>query len=285
MKLSQSVEEILGLVRAVNRYLEVKAPWKLAKDESKKAELATVLFVSAEAVRIALSILSPVIPSKSAEGLAMLGTDLKGVQDLAWGKFKGGESFGEGKPLFPRIEEDIPKQPEQAKPKQNKPLMAEDVPAAMDIRIAKIVEVKDHPDATSLYVLKVDAGEAEPRTICSGLKASYKPEELEDRLIVLFANLKPAPLRGIMSNGMLFAGDSEEAGKCILLEPPMNSKPGERVLFRGVAPSADSRVLKVKDFEKISLCAKGKTAFCGNTVLEVNGKPIICNVEDGAKIH
>lgn len=285
VKLSQAVEETLSLVRAVNRYLEQKAPWKLAKDASKKEELATVLFVSAEAVRIALSFLSPVIPEKSKEGLSMLGTSLEGVRDLAWGKFQGGEKFGEGSALFPRIVEETKKTEAAPKPKQNKPLTAEAVPAEMDIRVAKILEVSDHPDATSLYVLKVDAGEPELRTICSGLKSSYTPEELKDRKILLFANLKPAPLRGIMSNGMLFAGDTKEEHVCKLLTPPEDSKPGDRATFRGITPSTDGRILKLKDFEKISLEARDKAVICGESVLEVSGKAVTCDVEDGAKIH
>lgn len=285
VKLSQAVEETLSLVRAVNRYLEQKAPWKLAKDASKKEELATVLFVSAEAVRIALSFLFPVIPTKSAEGLAMLGTSLEGVRDLAWGKFHGGERFGEGSALFPRIVEDAKTPEASPKPKQNKPLAAESVPAEMDIRVAKILEVNDHPDATSLYVLKVDVGEPEPRTICSGLKSSYSPEELKDRMIVLFANLKPAPLRGIMSNGMLFAGDTDEEHVCRLLAPPEVAKPGDRATFRGISPSTDGRILKLKDFEKISLEARGKAVVCGESVLEVSGKAVTCDIQDGAKVH
>ena len=285
VKLSQAVEEILSLVRAVNRYLEQKAPWKLAKDASKKEELATVLFVSAEAVRIALSFLSPVIPTKSREGLAMLGTSLEGVRDLAWGKFQGGEKFGEGSALFPRIVEETQKPEAATKPKQNKPLAAEDVPAEMDIRVARILEVSDHPDATSLYVLKVDAGESEPRTICSGLKSSYTPEELKDRMILLFANLKPAPLRGIMSNGMLFAGDTEEEHVCRLLAPPEGAKPGDRATFHGITPSTDGRILKLKDFEKVSLEAREKAVVWKKSVLEVSGRAVTCDVEDGARIH
>lgn len=285
VKLSQAVEEILSLVRAVNRYLEQKAPWKLAKEASKKEELATVLFVSAEAVRIALSFLSPVIPTKSREGLAMLGTSLEGVRDLAWGKFQGGEKFGEGSALFPRIVEETQKPEAASKPKQNKPLAAEDVPAEMDIRVARILEVSDHPDATSLYVLKVDAGESEPRTICSGLKSSYTPEELKDRMILLFANLKPAPLRGIMSNGMLFAGDTEEEHVCRLLAPPEGAKPGDRATFHGITPSTDGRILKLKDFEKVSLEAREKAVVCGKSVLEVSGRAVTCDVLDGARIH
>ncbi len=286
IKLSQSVEEILSLVRAVNRYFEVKAPWKLAKDESQKGELATVLFVAAETVRIALSFLSPIIPAKSREGLSMLGTSLDNVDDLKWGKLRGGEKFGEGSALFPRIVEEKTAVPQATnKQKQNKPLSAADVPAEMDIRVATIIEVQNHPDADSLYVLKVDAGEAEPRTICSGLRSSYRPEELENRQILLFANLKPAPLRGILSNGMLFAGDTDKEHVCVLLSPPEGAKPGDRAVFHGIAPAAECRILKLKDFEKIVLDVKNKAVFCGDSALEVNGKTVSCDVPDGSKVH
>ena len=286
-RLSQSIETIMQLVRSINRYLEVKAPWKLAKDESKKDELATVLYISAEAVRLSLCLLWPVIPSKAEEGLSMLGSKFQSAEDLSWGVLQSGETFGEGKPLFPRIEEE--KKQEQAKPvqkpKQNKPLTAEEVPAEMDIRAAKIIDVQNHPDADSLYVLQVDAGEGEPRTICSGLRASYKAEELKDRMIVLFANLKPAPLRGIMSNGMLFAGDTDEEHVCVLIAPPEDAKPGDRATFHGIAPATDGRVLKVKDFEKISLEVRGKVVFCGENALEIGDKPVTCDVLDGKKVH
>ncbi|MBR2210791.1 MAG: class I tRNA ligase family protein, partial [Fibrobacter sp.] len=284
-RLSQSIETIMQLVRSINRYLEVKAPWKLAKDETKKDELATVLYISAEAVRLSLCLLWPVIPAKAEEGLAMIGCKFQSADDLAWGILKGGEAFGEGKPLFPRIEEEVKKQEPQPKPKQNKPLMAADVPAAMDMRVAQIKEVADHPDATSLYVLKVDAGEGELRTICSGLKNSYKAVELQDRKILLFANLKPSALRGIMSQGMLFAGDLDnEAHTCRLVSVPEDAKPGDRALFKGVAPS-EPRELKVKDFEKIVLSVKGGAVFCDALALEVNGKPVTCDVADGNGVH
>jgi methionyl-tRNA synthetase len=284
-RLSQSIETIMQLVRSINRYLEIKAPWKLAKDPALKDELATVLYVSAEAVRLSLCLLWPVIPGKAEEGLAMIGSKFQSADDLAWGILKGGETFGEGKPLFPRIEEEVKKQEAQPKPKQNKPLMAADVPAAMDMRVAQIKEVADHPDATSLYVLKVDAGEGELRTICSGLKSSYKAEELQDRKILLFANLKPSALRGIMSQGMLFAGDLDaEAHTCRLVSVPDDAKPGDRALFKGVAPS-EPRELKVKDFEKIALSVKGGAVFCDALALEVNGKPVTCDVADGNGVH
>ena len=282
-RLSQSIEMIMSLVRSVNRYLEIKAPWKLAKNPDAKDELATVLYVSAEAVRLALCLLWPVIPSKSEEGLAMLGSEIESEKDLDWGVLKGGEHFGEGKPLFPRIEEEIKKE-EPKKQTQNKPLLAADVPAFMDIRVAEILEVENHPNADSLYVLKINAGESEPRTVCSGIKNCYTKEDLLHKKILLFANLKPAPLRGIMSSGMLLAGDAPE-NKCILLEAPENAKPGDRANFKGIDFSSEVRILKVKDFEKISLVVKNRNVYFETHVLEVSGVPVLCNASDNSKVH
>lgn len=279
VKLSQVIDEIMTLVRSINRYLEIKAPWKLAKDAQKIDELSTVLYVSAEAVRLSLCLLWPVIPTKSQEGLAILGSKFTNKNDLQWGVLKGGELFGEGRALFPRIDEEIK---EQQKPKQNKPLTADNVIAAMDLRIAKIVDVSNHPNADSLYVLKIDAGESHMRTICSGLRKSYNANDLLNKKILLFANLKSSDIRGIKSEGMLFAGTNNE--KAELVEVPENAKPGDRALFLGITP-AEPRELKIKDFEKISLTAKNKCVFCKTYALQVNGAPITCNVLDESTIH
>lgn len=279
VKLSQVIDEIMTLVRSINRYLEIKAPWKLAKDAQKIDELSTVLYVSAEAVRLSLCLLWPVIPTKSQEGLSILGSKFTNKNDLQWGVLKGGELFGEGRALFPRIDEEVK---EQQKPKQNKPLTADNVIAAMDLRIAKIVEVSNHPNADSLYVLKIDAGENQMRTICSGLRKSYNANDLLNKKILLFANLKSSDIRGIKSEGMLFAGTNNE--KAELVEVPENAKPGDRALFLGITP-AEPRELKIKDFEKISLTAKNKCVFCKTYALQVNGAPVTCNVLDESTIH
>lgn len=283
VKLSQIIEDIMSLVRGINRYLEIKAPWKLAKDETATEELSTVLLVAAEAVRLSLCFLSPVIPTKAVEGLLMLGTSCEGKDDLTWGKFQGGELFGEGNPLFPRIE--VEKEvPQKKEPKvQNKPLLAADVASAMDLRCAKIIEVNYHPDAESLYVLKVDAGEKEHRTVCSGLKKSYTASELQDRSVLLFANLKPAPLRGVLSMGMLLAGDGED-GKAVLVTPPAEAVIGSRAFFKGLSAS-DPRELKIKDFDKITLYVKDKIVYYDEKPLEFNDKPVSCNVSNQTAIH
>lgn len=283
VKLSQIVEETMGLVRAVNRYLEIKAPWKLAKDESKKDELATVLWVSAEALRIAFTLLSPVIPTKAREGLAMLGTSLQGASDLHWGVLQGGEVLSAGpggQGLFPRIESEKSAEPA---PAVLKPLTAEQIPAALDFRVAKILDVQEHPDAVSLYVLKVDAGEAAPRTVCAGLRKSYEATALAGRAVLLFANLKPAPLRGIMSQGMLLAGDGPD-GKAILVDVG-DAKVGTRAQFAGLAPLSESRELKLKDFEKVSLSVQNGDVVCAGKILQVESSAVRCAVADGAGVH
>lgn len=80
---------------------------------------------------------------------------------------------------------------------------ADDGPHRLDIRIGKIVEVSKHPDADSLYVEKIDLGEVEPRTVVSGLAKFVPLEELQDRLVAVLCNLKPAKMRGVESQGML----------------------------------------------------------------------------------
>ncbi|MDR1760117.1 MAG: methionine--tRNA ligase [Fibrobacter sp.] len=282
VKLSQVIEEVIGLARHVNRYLEQKAPWKLAKDESKKDELAATLYTAAEAVRLALSFLTPVMPQKTAEGLAMLGTSFDGIEDLKWGKLKGGELLQKGAPLFPRIEEEKTEAEKQPKPAQNKPLSAEDIPGMLELRAAKITRVKDHPDAQSLYVLELDAGDAGKRTVCSGLKNSYAASELQDKMVILFANLKAAALRGVMSHGMLLAGEND--GKAVLIAPPENAEAGDRALFKGI-PAGESRELKIKDFDKIQLKVKQGVVYTGEVPLEINGGPVTCEAPDNSLVH
>ena len=283
-KLSQIVEEIFVLVRGINRYLEVKAPWKLAKNETAeaRAELSTVLWVSAEAVRLSLSLLAPVIPTKSAEGLAMLGCGPANADSLRWGVLQGGETFGAGSALFPRIETTAPVKTEA--PAKVLPLTAENVPSYLDLRVAKIVAVADHPDAQSLYVLQVDAGEGSLRTVCSGLKNSYTADQLQDRAIVLFANLKPAPLRGVMSQGMLLAGDGPD-GKAVLVVPPANAAVGARISIAGMPAAKDNRELKLKDFDKVKLSVQNGNVLCGSAALSVADAAVTCPVADGAGVH
>ncbi|CAG8443710.1 13315_t:CDS:2, partial [Acaulospora colombiana] len=105
-------------------------------------------------------------------------------------------------------------------------------PRMLDLRVGHIIKAEKHPDADSLYVEQIDVGEADPRTVVSGLVKHIPIDQIQDRDVVLLCNLKPAAMRGIKSFAMVLAATSAE-GKVELVEPPEGSKPGDRVYFEG----------------------------------------------------
>jgi methionine--tRNA ligase beta chain len=99
--------------------------------------------------------------------------------------------------------------------------------AQTEMKIARIISVDDHPAADKLLVLRVDIGEESPRTLVAGLRGHYTAEELEGRLIVVVANLEPAKLRGVQSNGMLLAASDGE--QVVLISPEKDLAPGSSI--------------------------------------------------------
>lgn len=102
----------------------------------------------------------------------------------------------------------------------------------LDLRVGKILEVRDHPNADKLFVLKVNLNEDSPRTIVAGLKSHYKKEELENKLAIFIANLEPAMLRGVESNGMILAASSDDKSKITILTPKKETKEGTEIRFK-----------------------------------------------------
>jgi len=98
----------------------------------------------------------------------------------------------------------------------------------LDLRVGKIINVKDHPNAEKLYLLGIDLG-SEKKTFVAGLKQYYKPEDLKGKLCVVFTNLEPATIRGIKSEGMILAAVSEDKKKVVLIAPEKNIELGSRV--------------------------------------------------------
>ncbi|XP_005995642.1 tyrosine--tRNA ligase, cytoplasmic [Latimeria chalumnae] len=128
------------------------------------------------------------------------------------------------------------------------------VPSRLDIRVGKILSVEKHPDADSLYVETVDVGEAEPRTVVSGLVRYIAAEELRERMVVLLCNLKPQKMRGVESQAMLLCASVDgENRKLELLDPPEGSAPGDRVFIEehNTGSPDDELKLKKKVFEKL----------------------------------
>merc|ERR1712060_110690 len=115
--------------------------------------------------------------------------------------------------------------------KGNKPVEPEEVATyRLDIRIGKIVEVSQHPDAEKLYVEKIDLGEPSPRTIVSGLVDFVPQDQMLNRMVVVLCNLKPAKMRGVESCGMVLCSSRAEPKEVEPLSVPEGSQPGDRVV-------------------------------------------------------
>src|SRR5690606_11834329 len=255
VQLSITVEDALTIFRAVNRYFETTAPWKLAKGSDEDQErLKVVLWHAAEALRIGFTLLHPVMPGKMDKALAALGlTFAESRKHLEW-RETGIFNLSPVTPLFPRIETKKAGSPGGQKSAPETP--PADPFSVIDLRVVRILSVENHPDAEALYVLKVDAAETEPRTVCAGLRKHLTPEELTGRTAVLVANLKPAKLRGIESHGMLLAADAEQdsEGKPVRLSlvDPGEAAAGEAVTAAGIERAPKPQIT-IKEFDKIAL--------------------------------
>lgn len=145
----------------------------------------------------------------------------------------------------------------------------------LDIRVGKILSAEQHPDADSLYVEKIDLGDAEgPRTIVSGL-AKYIPlEDLQGRMCTVLCNLKPAKMRGVVSEGMVLCGANDDTNTVELLEPPADAAVGERITVDGFdAPDPDP-VLKSKTQQKVWPAVAEDLKADGGGVATYQGKQL-----------
>ncbi len=274
--LSFALDSHVGLFGDLNRYLEVSAPWKLAKGgEVEKRLLNNILWHCSEAMRIGFTLLHPVMPKKMDEALAALGWTFEESQkQLVW-RDSGSFSLKSISPLFPRIDtKTIPVADAPGKTESTDPF------SSVELRAVKILSVEDHPNAEALYVLQVDAG-GETRTVCAGLRKHLTKEELIGKMGVLVANLKPASLRGVMSQGMMLAADSE--GGKLSLANPESAQPGDAITAEGLESHPKPQI-NLKDFEKCPLAAKGgKVHYKGKELRSPHGA-VLAQAPDGAVV-
>lgn len=125
--------------------------------------------------------------------------------------------------------------------------------SALNIRVGKVISAENHPDADKLYVERIDIGETEPRTIVSGLRLFVPLEEMQNRMVVVLTNLKPAKMVGIASAGMVLCASNEDHTKVDPLAPPSGSVVGERITFKGHDGEAEAQLNpKKKIFEELA---------------------------------
>ncbi|RMF05653.1 hypothetical protein D6764_04140, partial [Candidatus Woesearchaeota archaeon] len=234
-----------------NRYFQDNEPWKLVKEDREKAH--SVLTLAANMVRNIAVLLKPVLP-RYAESIERQ----LNLEDLSWndlGFDLEEHEIGKAEMYFSKIE----------------PVKIASRESPLDLRVAVVEKVEDHPDADKLYVLSIDLG-SEKRQLVAGLRPYYSPDELVGKHLVVVANLEPAVLRGVKSEGMLLAADAD--GKVGVLNVP-DAEAGTRVLPEGFSTASEKRI-SFKDFQKIKLEVKdGKPMQDGMPLVAGKGKILV----------
>lgn len=230
LKINMAIDAAMNFVRDLNRYIAESAPWNLAKSPETQKRLDTVLYTAAEGLRVASVALEAIIPNKARELRAQLGLGAQHYPLVpAWGLTPAGTKVVGGSVLFPKPEADDPKvAPAPRKEKKagaekavpaptpvatpaasDDGLISIDDFAKVDLRIAEVIACESVAKADKLLKLTLKLGD-ETRTVVSGIRQWFEPDALVGRKVVLVANLKPAKLRGIESQGMILAAEDAD---------------------------------------------------------------------------
>jgi methionyl-tRNA synthetase len=225
---SSALAEIWKLIARTNKYIDETTPWALGKDETKRARLAAVIYNLCESLRIVSILITPFLPETAPKIQAQLGVGADALTyDAAgkWGLLPADAVIQKGETLFPRI--DVEKEIEELNQLIPNPMAEKAEETAeekkivgiaqigiddfgkVELRAAKIKACEPVKRAKKLLKLTLDDGAGE-RTVASGIAQWYKPEDLIGHSIILVANLKPATLCGVESQGMILAADAGE---------------------------------------------------------------------------
>lgn len=239
LEFGAALQAVFRLIGRGNKFIEEEAPWNLVK-EGNTARLQCVMYQLVEVLRLSTIMLSPVLVESAAKVREQLGLSAEwfAAESLSFGALYGAHQVAKGPALFPRIDlaslalpeegepaAEKPKKEKQAKEKtENKDqdeaagLIGIEDFAKVQLKVGRILEARKVEKADKLLQLSVKVGPEEVRTIVAGIASAYAPESLPGKLVVVAYNLKPAKLRGILSQGMLLAAKGED-GSLRLLTP------------------------------------------------------------------
>ncbi len=239
-KLADASEEVFNLLRRANKYIDETTPWVLAKDESLKPRLGTVLYNLLETIRIAAVMLYPIMPTTAKTIFDVLATDECSFESIDnFGKLKVGSTIGASAHLFDRIDEakkleeikaetearNAAANPDKIEKPEGIAQIGIDDFMKVELRVAKVIACESVPKAKKLLKLQLDLG-YEKRQVVSGIAKFYTPEDLIGKKIIVVANLAPAKLCGVESQGMILASGEEEI-KVVFLDE--SAKLGDRI--------------------------------------------------------
>ncbi len=240
-KVSDALFEIFSIFRRANKYIDETMPWALAKDESKKERLSTVLYNLVESIIIGTSLLSPYLPDTCDKVAKMLNLTLRDYDKLGeFGLTNQVKVTENPEILFARIDgakvmEEVNKMIEERKEKVTEEVKEENKKAPIEIvdfakvelKIAKVLACEKVEKSKKLLKLAVKVGE-ETRTVVSGIALAYSPEEMVGKKLAMITNLKPAKLCGIVSEGMIICAEDKD-GKLAFLTPEKDIDDGSQI--------------------------------------------------------
>ncbi len=238
----KALQTVWGVISRANKYIVATAPWELARDESQKGRLQTVLYTLLETLRLIGLTLTPVMPDTAAEIRQALG--VKEKPDISsqakWGLLTSGHEITMIPALFPRLDSGRKKKNKGRAPGRKKAVTKE-APARqkqkdeglidfadftkLDLRVGEIVAAEKIKKSDRLLKLTVKA--PDERTVVAGIAEYYQPEDVIGRQVIIVANLKPVKLMGVESQGMVMA--ARDDGKLVLSTVSAAVAPGSRV--------------------------------------------------------
>ncbi|MDO4835213.1 MAG: methionine--tRNA ligase [Clostridia bacterium] len=241
-RIADALEEIFNIFRRSNKYIDETAPWVLAKDPEKADRLSEVLYNLIESISIGANLLAPFLPATGEKILAQIGTEPRALETLdSFGLYPaaGGKVAEKPEILFARLDPKVVMEKvealQNAQKAASEPQAPELLPikdeiayddfAKMDLRLGKVVACEEVKRSKKLLKLTVDIG-SEQRTVVSGIKSWYKPEDLVGKTVVVVANLKPVTLCGVESHGMILCASDPEDKELAFITPEKALKPG-----------------------------------------------------------
>jgi len=262
----------MSLAQFGNYYFDQKQPWNLIKTDKKRC--ATVLHICLKIINGLAVLMASYLPFSSDKIWHILGHK-NSIHNEKWEstfeELKVGFILEKPKPLFKKLS-------------LSEFMIEEDSFSKLDLRVAKVIDVKDHPQADKLYLLHVDLGALGKRVLVAGMKAFYSKDEIKGKSIVIVTNLRPAKIRGVESKGMLLA--AEDTKGVVSLLDPGDANPGSEVFIEGI-PREPAGVLEFDDFKKVNMTiGKNREAIYGGKNLKSEKGKIISDkeIEKGAEI-
>ena len=216
-RIADAVSDIFDMLSRTNKYIDETTPWVLAKNESDLPRLGTVIYNLLEAIRIGTIMLSPIIPSTCKEIFRQINTDKTSFEDISFGLLAHGVRVADDATnLFQRIDEkaffEALEKEQEAEKAPEKPegcaIIGIDKFAEIELRTAQIIACESVPKAKKLLKLQLDLG-YEKRQVVSGIAPYYKPDDLVGKKVIVVANLAPAKLCGVESQGMILASSGD----------------------------------------------------------------------------